>query len=206
MSDKTAKAAFEKAIAANKKDIDAYLEYAQVLMALEKYGKATDVYDDALEIEERAAIYFLQGRAYQKVHEEEYDEDANTYDNHRDDFVENGAYNAYLCAERSFEKAVELEPENVQYNCTIGKWKMEVGDPIYSGQGRMMFVYLKKAIELDPTFAEAHICLGKRCFEHRDYEEALEHFQQAAKSTPDDRHLHESIRACKRAIDDRPKR
>lgn len=203
MSDKkyeTAKAAFEKAIAANKKDIDAYLEYAQILMALKEHDEATEVYDDAVEIEERAAIYFLRGRAYQKVHEDEHDEDANTYDNHEDDFVENGAYDAYLSAKRSFEKAVELEPENVQYNCTIGKWMMEVGDRFHGNQGRMMFVYLYKAIELDPTFAEARICLGNRCFEHREYDKALEHFQQAAKSTSNDENLLKNIRICESAV------
>lgn len=179
----TAKVEFKNAIETNKKDIDAHLKYAQDLIDLKKNEESIKVCSDALKIEERATIYFLRGKAYRELYDELYDENANTYDNHREDYVENGSYQAYLGAERSFKKAVELDPQNALYNYSIGQWQLEVGD---QRQNWKTFEYLENSVKLDPNLFEAQICLGNYYFETRQYKKAIACFKQAAKAAPND--------------------
>src|SRR5690348_6427704 len=66
----------------------------------------------------------------------------------------------------SLQEAININPENALYRDTLGVVLLELGRP------DMALEHFKKAIELNPMYADAHFHLGTALAESRRWEEA----------------------------------
>jgi tetratricopeptide (TPR) repeat protein len=78
-------------------------------------------------------------------------------------------------ARNSFEKAVELEPNNPSYNYAMGATSSYRHDPSEA------VPYFEKYLKLRPADPRAELALGIALFRSKDYDAALPHLEEATK-------------------------
>jgi tetratricopeptide (TPR) repeat protein len=101
-------------------------------------------------------------------------------------------------ADETYQKVAAIDPHNAAvlfYNVGVKAWNQ---NPPRSKEATSAY---KKAIEIDPTYAQAHRELAKVMMAQQDFKGALQHFQEYLKlspSAPDAREIQDSIALLKK--------
>jgi len=79
-----------------------------------------------------------------------------------------------------YERALSIEAKNAYLHFLLA----ETLSKIPSSAAAMIEKHLKRAVEIDPTFAQAHLALGKLEARNSRWQEAAGEFEQAVKYEP----------------------
>ena len=96
-------------------------------------------------------------------------------------------------ARSSFERALELDPEDAGANFHLGTM-LAVTDPDAAR------LHLERALRTDPEHADAHNNLGAILLEHGRAEDAESHFRQAIALSPDRPNFHYNLGLTSKAL------
>jgi tetratricopeptide (TPR) repeat protein len=153
----------EKAVELDGKSVDAYRNLAYVWHVQGYYDLSNDYYEKALEIQPNLAFLYVRKAINYRA--------LVAYNAERGNW--GLAESNYRSAVSSLEKAIEVDPENIQAYEEMG-WLYYGNEQLAEAEAKM-----EKTVEIDPEFARGWSKLGFIRYRRRNYEGAEEALQQA---------------------------
>ena len=107
-------------------------------------------------------------------------------------------------ARSRFQNFLEANPRNaaVRYHYAMCLWKINEKEPQPQLPGQIQSL-LKRAIELDPDYADAHVQLGTLYFREQKYPEAIGEYEKALKANPNEAGIHYHLAQSLRRVGDK---
>ncbi len=194
---------YTKCLAINPKHSNAYYNRALLHFNNNQYDKALEDCSNALKYDDKhAAAYGLRGLCYkQKENIDKAIQDFSKEIKYLTDkkikatayFNRAWTYSMQLKNKEKLadlQKAVELQPENIEYQYECGRAKFEVGGEVYESAIKNF----TKVIELDPKHKEAYTERATYNMTFQHFKEALADLKIAKKMGADVDHLLEAAK------------